>query len=540
MSGSVEVCLAEPSFAVPTNDEYSPNGIIVLDGSYVLNVGEMHVNITNHGLIGSQYTIQAPYSDAPSAQWPGGSGHEYLWGAGLWVGGTLQGERLVSTGQYDREFRPGLDLSDTIYEARNGHVIRPTPNMNITGSRMPDPFSDDDYDLVYDEECLNGKDDDNDGLIDEDFGQIGDQMFTCTVFDNIPIIEEIYPEHRPLNLRVVQRAFAWSSSEQENIIGLDFEITNVGFERIDDVYLGFFVDCDIQSRSSGSSRPDDRAGFFDGSVRAEDGTYYRANIAYMMDGALDNPLPGCIGVMLIDHTTEFLGHGAPLHPAISSFRVFKSNAPVNEQGEPLGDEDRYQAMSSNRFDQNTRPDDANDLKFLISSGPFTPLEPGQTLNYKLALIIGDGLDGMLQTAVEAGRLGAGRYFNMDNLSYTGTGGRESLVCLGDFPPLSGEGPDLILDRRLDFMNEECTTHDPVMFYPSLWKGNMFIDSEYNWCAWVNMDNCEECFRVRGVDCVAENFLETNMNRTKTGMYGRETHYPWSVIGIIRHLHQISG
>ena len=63
-----------------------PDGVHVLDGSYVLDMGQFHVNITNHGLIGSQYTSTFPFSRAPSGEWPGGSGHEYLWGAGLWIG----------------------------------------------------------------------------------------------------------------------------------------------------------------------------------------------------------------------------------------------------------------------------------------------------------------------------------------------------------------------------------------------------------------------------------------------------------------------
>ena len=33
------------------------DGVHVVDGSYVMNVGELQVNITNHGLIGSQYSV---------------------------------------------------------------------------------------------------------------------------------------------------------------------------------------------------------------------------------------------------------------------------------------------------------------------------------------------------------------------------------------------------------------------------------------------------------------------------------------------------
>ena len=68
---------------------YNPNGVFVVDGSFVMNVGEVQINITNFGLIGSAYTSNRPWSDAPSCQWPSGSGNEYLWASGLWVGGIV-------------------------------------------------------------------------------------------------------------------------------------------------------------------------------------------------------------------------------------------------------------------------------------------------------------------------------------------------------------------------------------------------------------------------------------------------------------------
>jgi hypothetical protein len=526
-AGIAQISFAEPANHEPAEDQITPDGIHVLDGSYVLDVGELQVNITNHGLIGSQYSSDVPYSQAPSGQWPGGSGNEYLWGAGLWVGGKLGGEPSVSTGQYERELRPASRLSDTIYEARGGFILRPIPYDHPTGRRLPEANSDDDHDYKFDEDYMNGRDDDDDGQVDEDFAQLGDQLMTCTMFDNLPLISEIYPSHRPLGIRVVQRAFAWYQEGQENIVGLDFEVTNVGFETVEDVYLGFFVDCDIQARSLGSNVPDDMAGMFSGAVRAEDGTFYRADIAYMKDGAASNPLPGCFGVMLIDHTTEFLGRSAPYHPEINSFQIFATNASVIQDGEPNNDADRYYLMSRTTHDRNTRPEEATDMKFLISSGPFTPLEPGKKLDYKLALVIGNGLDGMLRTAVEAGKIGAGRWYNQDNNWSTGRLGRETKVCLGDYAAwASGEDP--IYGHRLNFMNNDCAGDYPIIFEDVIIDEVLDLDSEGNHCVWVNMDNCEECFRARGVDCTPQIFHSTYMGHVKTGVYGREKHYPWSL------------
>ena len=79
---------------------------LVLDGSAVLTVGQLHVNITNWGLIGSQYSMPSSYFGSPSAQWPGGSGEEYIYCAGLWIGGMQYGDLAVSAGQPESELRP--------------------------------------------------------------------------------------------------------------------------------------------------------------------------------------------------------------------------------------------------------------------------------------------------------------------------------------------------------------------------------------------------------------------------------------------------
>ncbi len=517
---------AEPENFVPGQDELSPDGIYILDGSYVLDVGELRVNITNHGLIGSQYSGGYTYSHAPSGEWPGGSGNEYLWGAGLWIGAMQGGHVSVTTGQTERELRPDNRVRDTIYEALNGYVQRPQLLDVPTGRRMPDPHSDDDGDGHYDEEILNGIDDDQDGKVDEDFAQLGNQMFTCTMFDNLPLIEAIYPEHQPLGVRVVQTAFAWDQGDYENLVGLDFDITNVGNHQLEDVYLGFYVDCDIQARNAGANRPNDLVGIYSGAVRAEDGFFYRVDMGYMWDGAEEDPLPGYFGTLLADHKTAFDGVTAPFYPSINSFQVFSTQASTNQEGEPQNDNDRYYLMSRDHHDRTTRPDEKGDYKFLMSSGPFNPLEIGDSMKYSVAFVIGNGLEELLQRAGEAKRLFHGRWYDMDNDPYTGRSGRETLVCLGDYPtPQWGDDP--ILGHRLNFMDDSCTGGYPVMFQDVVHEDNLMPYPDDQLCVWVNMDNCTECFRSWGRECNDQMFFSTRY-RFRTGVGGRETNYPWSL------------
>ncbi|MCP4290429.1 MAG: hypothetical protein GY780_01170 [bacterium] len=518
----------------PNYPATEPDGIHVLDGSFVLNMGQLHVNFTNHGLIGSLYNASLPFSHAPSAQWPGGSGNEYLWGGGLWVGARVGGELTVSTGLFPHEFRPGSGLHDTMYEAIEGRKERPHSAPGINGRRLPHPNADDDNDQSIDEDRLNGLDDDNDGQIDEDFGQIGDQMFVCTFQDDLPLIRELYPNHLPIGLTVVQRAATWSNPLHSNIVALDFEITNTSGQTRDDIYLGFYADFDVESREDFSD-PNDLAGFFDGGVRGEDGSFYRINLAYALDAADSNPLPGCIGLMTLHHTTHFRGDRAPRHLTVNSFQIFTSHGQSNQNGEPEIDQDRYYYMSRNQHDANLREDQKNDVRVLVSSGPFNDLRPGKTLEYELALVVGYGLQGALETAVEAARLGRGTMVNADNDWNTGRDRKESKICPSDFPHLKfGENP--LLTYRELMMDSSCTGTYPVFGYELVNEDDLFIDENYEECAWVNTDNCDECFRALGHECTeANNFYwdlfegHYSMYRNPeyfTGVWGRETRMPW--------------
>jgi len=518
---------AEPRIELREDETIRPDGIHILDGSYVLNVGALYINITNHGLIGSQYTQRLPYSSAPSGQWPGGSGQEYLWGAGLWVGGSVNGQLSVTTGQSERELRPGSDIFDTIYEARGGRIIRPASRDDICGRRLPDVRADDDGDGRIDEDFLNGWDDDRDGQIDEDFGQIADQMFTCTMHDDLPLVRELYPDHLPLGISVVQRAAAFEQADYEDIVILDYEIHNTGHKNIKDVQLGMYVDCDIQQRGDGTSNPDDLAGFFRGAVRGPDNTFHRLEVAWMKDAAPDNPLPGVFGTMLLGHDTDPLQYYAPNMVGVNSFQIFATNAMGIQGGEPLSDAERYRLMAKHQIDRDRRPDQPGDLKFMFASGPFGNLPPGRKITYQVAMVIGTGMDGMLRNALKASVVHRGRYIDLDDDNDTGRWGLETKVCIGDYP-LYENGDERLFDYRSMFMDETCTGPNPIFGVEIITKSKMFQDSDGRYCIYVNADNCEECYRVMGRECTVENGLYwlSMYSYARTGMYGRETNVPW--------------
>jgi len=504
-----------------------------------MNVGELQINITNHGLIGSQYTEVSTYADAPSAQWPAGSGNEYLWSAGLWVGGRQLGQTLVSTGQYEREFRPGTNIEDTIYEAKEGRIIKPSAASGGGGTRLTDPGGDDDGDGEFDEEILDGYDNDGDFLVDEDFGQVGDQMMVCTMYDNTPLGMQEYPDHTPLNLKVVQTSFAWTHADAEDFVGFEFDITNIGPADIEDVYVGLFTDCDIGRRSEASPGLNDLAGFWEGFVRASDGSFVPVSVGYMFDGAVDDPLPGYFGVTILDIPLDFTGWDGPDRVWARTYQNFAGQTPFHQGGDPTNDNERYYLMSQTGHDPDITPFYANDLRFLITVGPWRTLASRESLNIKAALVVGDGLEDLLRNTAEAGIACFGNYHNLDGDYWTGTGGRESLVCLRDFPTMPN-GTNALFTHSADFWDKSCIPPIPVMEIFLIGMSDLFLHDTLGRCIYVNKDNCWECERRAGRVCRWEDgdYMRYSCGQSSwrhipgcTGTRGGEVHVPWVYHGI---------
>jgi hypothetical protein len=524
--------------AAPAKEDLPPagpprlvaDGIHVTDGSYVMNAGNLQVNVTNWGLIGSRFSSNAEYADAPSAQWPAGSGDEYLWAAGLWIGARRLGLESVSTGQMESELRPHRDLEETIYEAQEGRVLRPHRDPQVHGRRAPEPGADDDGDGRIDEEILNGHDDDGDGLIDEDFGQIGTQMMVCTMYDNTPLAQEMYPDHEPLDVQIVQSTYAWEGTQLHDFVVFDYVIRNIGTSDLQGLYLGIYADCDIGRRGQESIEQDDMVGYYGGTVRASDGSFHRISVGYMYDGAAEDPVDGTFGVLFLP--------GGSLGGA-QTFRHFAANQPFAAGGEPTNDAERYTLMSEPAIDPNSVPGQENDYRFLMSAGPLAMLRSGGSVRFQVALVAGEGLDDLLANCAEAARTWSGAFWDRDRDPSTGVLGRETYTCMEwwGFNPNCPEDNELFC-HSADFMDGYCIS--PGMPETLIDPDSLFVDALGNHCIWVNMDNCEECDRLAPARCRSDNnffmsywncwdnTLPLQARRGCTGIGGAETRVDWVV------------
>jgi hypothetical protein len=401
---------------------------------FVHNVGNFWVNVSNLGVIGNPWKS---LSSDPSGQYPPGSGVEYLWGAGIWVGATIGGDPTprVSTAYDQLEFRPSTLPIDTIYESYEGFP---------GGER----FVNDDGDVdaygrsLIDEEIQDGKDNDGDGLIDEDFGAISQQMFTCVYRDDTPEALNTYPEHVPMGLEVTQKSFAWGVPGSDGFVGLEYTIKNDGGKDLHNVYLGFLCDADVGPVSDDFYWGDDRAGLVEVDTtvarRGQGGECDTRSqrLKLMVGETHDNDgdggrAKGWFGVLLLGHDTDVWGDLiAPPTVGFTSFRFVSGGSAYEKCGDPRNDVQRYDLLSSNmigcRAGQLSADEDA-DYRMYFGTGPFKEIKVGDHLTLQLALVVGDGRQGLIENAVAAQRIFNGEYRDLDNNRNTGIRGKET--CL---------------------------------------------------------------------------------------------------------------
>ena len=344
----------------------------------VLNVGNVVMKVTNNGVIGNPFTN---VSSDPSCQWPGASAVEYMNFCGLAMGAVnpfSTDPNAIRRVSYLQEWRPPtLDPVDKIYRAYDGIV---------NGARFVN--DDGDHDPLtglprIDEDFLDGRDNDGDGLIDEDFAAIGQQMYSCVMRDDTPeaVAAAAAEPHVPLGGAVGRgvecRQLVWAYSipgfTDFNVVNWHF-INHAGHE-LDSVCIGFRVDFD--------AGPIDKSNFFsddfdlnmypfgnfaietkDTDLRKQAKGTYPAVPDANPDSALcprflvrvqgfsladddgdEGKTPGVVSFMLIDHTIDPLGTNGPHRVGFRAFRSFPAGQPYVQGGNPTIDQQRFELMT---------------------------------------------------------------------------------------------------------------------------------------------------------------------------------------------------
>jgi hypothetical protein len=186
-----------------------------------LVTSQINTRTTDFGLFGSGYSFASP-DPGPSRSFetPTGSGKEYLFGGGIWVGGIIGQDTLVSTSmdgwQQGQETYPtGFPL------VNNSGTIRPIRSVA-------------DFAL---------------GSVCDDTIHTG-ASYQLDFMDGRP--------HIPMHITLSNRAYIWNDPRASFSVLYDLVISNVGNDTIRQGYIGLFIDADIGTAYNGAI--DDIAG----------------------------------------------------------------------------------------------------------------------------------------------------------------------------------------------------------------------------------------------------------------------------------------
>jgi hypothetical protein len=328
----------------------------------VHDVGKMKMNITNHGYLGNDGPGQstALKNPCPPNQWadqcefPAGSGQEYLFQAGLWVGALIveQGfeTKRVSTGT-DGWFSPSINEFWPGPGAANGIIERSTRPGRTN--------------------CLGE-------YVTDEANAVSDQDFICSYADTLkdPGFVDNDPVdgvHRPLGIKISQKSYAFSQAFAEDFILVDFEIENIASNFLKNLYVGLYVDADVGRKDMLNQHTDDICGFLENyqEVNGADTVTIPINVAWIADNDGRDPTMTS-GPLIVPNVTGTRVIRGPNPRLKTSFNWWISNGDVTLDygpswedycrrdsmgmgwtrlfGTPMGDEHKYQILSNGEFD----------------------------------------------------------------------------------------------------------------------------------------------------------------------------------------------
>jgi hypothetical protein len=351
---------------------------LVADYVHYTTVGQLGLTITNFGVLGEGYNnpnqpscMYKQYPDNIKEQ------VEHMSYGGLWVGGIVNGEKLVSTGVVDGVFDYGAEgfeftnYGDSIFE-----------RSSIPTSPVYSPYA------------------------------ISHQDFTSIFHDEKDVVN-----HKPLHIEVDMTTYTWNYSFTDAFVILNYHITNIGSNTIKDVYVGIWADAavgnmnytSIYEPGGGWSWYDNQNGF-DESVfdPIPDDSFegLDRDIAYQFDQDGDNGYAeSYVGFTFLGTET------VPRAYWDTYYNQWKWNTSLDqdypEYFMPLTDEERYEKLSTSvpkhlgdaLYTEEGYPNSPASWMILVGAGPFGSIPsvadsssweipPGQAIDVAFAVVCG--------------------------------------------------------------------------------------------------------------------------------------------------------
>lgn len=374
----------------------------------VHNIGNIGFNITNYGFFGSELRgLSDPCTrrPAPSFEFPISTGVEYLFQGAMWVGAVKNRDTLVSVGadgwqlineMYPREFPEG-----DIIQRTNRALLRAEPNSACA-------------DAVFDDSAVSEQD-----FVARYYDTVTNPQFvSADAFDG---------PHIPLGIEVTQKSYSWSFDYAKDFVLMDFELRNITDRTLSDLYMGIYMDHDVQHQSASEGAQDDITGFTP-TVPSAAGPEFldTVNIAWIADndgdprnGSFTFSSPtGVSGVRVVRSPKPglkfsfnwWIGNTTPSRDWGPNRRDHTVPYPVGNLGTPESNKAKYAVLSNGEFDYPqveaaidhsvdgwlppvSNPALAADLadgfdtRYLLSFGPFD-LSSDSVLPLTIAIIAG--------------------------------------------------------------------------------------------------------------------------------------------------------
>jgi len=361
--------------------------------------GRLWTTIVNNGVVGNIFGIAMPNErkTAPSFYYPEYSRIQHGYYTGLWIGGVVGNDTLVTTAideMGQREFYPdAYPFGDFVVKSSD-------PNSPYYSSGAN--------------------------------GEVEYQATFTDTFEDQPFVPyNSYDDrtHKSMHLRVTQSSYSWSHRYAQDFIIVDYRIGNIGRDTINSAWIGIYYNgCNHHRGEMPYPIPDDVEGYIysaphefkelgDELLRIawcldKDGwagsfgwdfvnTPHVFGIAplHVPTGATDFNFNWWNGAAGSTYNWGPRRQGTPLYP----FRSFYGG-----YGRPLSDRNRYYLMSKPEIDYNgfeaavdhtdegwlppdrsaTRIASGHQVNLVSSFGPFT-LPPGKVESFAVVLAIGE-------------------------------------------------------------------------------------------------------------------------------------------------------
>jgi hypothetical protein len=345
------------------------------------SVGNIGLTITNFGTLGTRNNF---WPTQPSCEYPRGSRIEHIYQGGIWIGAQMKtfepsdprnGQILVSTAASDRTTRSSLQHLIDGYEFNSAITDSITELSTLTDDR---PIS---------SQFLAG------AVSHQDFVSNYTDMFT-----RVPATGDTITNHIPLGIKVHHESYSWNFPFADFFVILRYVISNASVaDTLDSVYVGIWANAPV--RNTNLVRPG-TPGYF---LYTAHGFDPDNRMAYSFDfsGTPGGPpADSYLGMKLLGTT--------PFPFGIDSLGQLRNQTFYNaweyrlESTDPTYNSPQYDYSDVPSLSRYTRlktmmdTTALNELKtripakygynYLISTGPFNRLNPGDSVEVVFAVV----------------------------------------------------------------------------------------------------------------------------------------------------------